>query len=53
MTTGQAFLDKDTFHYREVVTNPDTGQWFVLHGHGVFHDIKATQVGGPSTSSSA
>ncbi len=44
--TGQAFLVKDTFHFRDVVTNPDTGQWFVVRGHGLFHDIKATQVEG-------
>ena len=44
--TGEAFLVKDTFHYRDVLTNPDTGQWFVIRGHGLFHDIKATQVEG-------
>ena len=43
---GQAFLVKDTFHYRDVLTNPDTGQWFVATGHGTFHDIKATLVEG-------
>jgi hypothetical protein len=45
-TTGQAFLVKDAFHYREVVTNPDTGQWFVIRAHGLFHEIRATQVEG-------
>ena len=44
--TGQAFLVKDTFHFRDVATNPDTGRWFVVRGHGLFHDIKATQVEG-------
>ena len=44
--SGQAFLIKDTFHYRDVATNPDTGQWFVVRGHGTFHDIKATLVEG-------
>ena len=44
--TGQAFLAKDTFHFRDVVTNPDTGQSFVVRGHGLFHDIKATLVEG-------
>ena len=45
-STGQAFLEKDAYHYREVVTNPDTGQWFVIRAHGVYHEIKATQVEG-------
>ena len=44
--TGQAFLDTDILHFRNVLTNPDTGQWFVVRGHGLFHDIKATQVEG-------
>ena len=37
---------KDVFHYREVWTNPDTGQWFVIRGHGLFREIRATQVEG-------
>jgi len=45
-TTGQAFLVKDKFWYRDVVTNPDTGGWFVVRGNGLFHDIQATQVEG-------
>jgi hypothetical protein len=45
-TTGQAFLGVDAFHFREVVTNPDTGQWFVIRAHGQFHEIRATQVEG-------
>ena len=45
-TTGQAFLEKDAYHYREVVTNPDTGQWFVIRAHGLYHEIRATQVEG-------
>lgn len=44
--TGQAFLVKDKFWYRDVVTNPDTGKWFVVRGNGLFHEIKATQVSG-------
>jgi hypothetical protein len=43
---GQAFLVKDTFFFRDVLTNPDTGKWFVIRGHGVFHEIKATLVSG-------
>ena len=44
--TGQAFLDKNAFHFRDVHTNPDTGQWFVVRGHGLYHDIRATRVEG-------
>jgi hypothetical protein len=44
--TGQAFLDTDILHFRNVLTNPDTGQWFVVRGHRLFHDIRATQVDG-------
>jgi hypothetical protein len=44
--TGQAFPTTDAFHFRGVNTNPDTGQSFVVSGHGVFHDFTATQVDG-------
>lgn len=44
--TGQLFLAKDTFSFRTVLTNPETGRWFVLHGQGVYHDIQATHVSG-------
>jgi hypothetical protein len=44
--TGQAFLVKDKFWYRDVVTNPETGRWFVVQGNGLFHEIKATQISG-------
>ena len=44
--TGQAFLDKNAYHFSDVHTNPDTGQWFVVRGHGLFHDIRATRVEG-------
>jgi len=43
---GQAFLVKDTFSFRDVVTNPETGEWFVIRGHGLFHEVQATQVSG-------
>jgi hypothetical protein len=43
---GEAFLVKDTFSYRDVLTNPETGQWFVQRGKGLFHEIKATLIGG-------
>ena len=44
--TGQAFLEKNNNFFRDVLTNPDTGKWFVVTGHALFHDIKATQVDG-------
>lgn len=43
---GQAFLIKDKFWYREVLTNPDTGKWFVIRGNTLFHEIQGTQVSG-------
>jgi hypothetical protein len=44
--TGQAFPTTDALHFRGVNTNPDTGQWFVVSAHGVFHDFTATPVDG-------
>ncbi|WP_446219964.1 carboxylesterase family protein [Micromonospora sp. IBHARD004] len=41
-----AFFVTDNYSYREVHTNLDTGEWFVLRGNGVFHDIRATRVEG-------
>jgi hypothetical protein len=41
---GEAFLIKDNFSFRDVLTNPDTGGWFVIRGNGLFSEIKATQV---------
>src|SRR5262245_11682520 len=43
---GQAFLALDNYRYRDVVTNPETGKWFVIRANGVFHEIKATLVEG-------
>ena len=43
---GQAFLVKDTFSFRDVLTNPETGKWFVIRGNALFHEIKATHVSG-------
>ncbi len=44
--TGQAFLEVSNLAYRDVLTNPETGKWFVQRGKRLFHDIKATQVDG-------
>jgi hypothetical protein len=43
---GEAFYARDTFSFREVLTNRETGEWFVVRGHGVFNEIKATLVSG-------
>ena len=43
---GEAFYLKDNFSFRDVLTNPETGEWFVIRGNGLFSEIKATQVKG-------
>jgi hypothetical protein len=43
---GEAFYGKDNFAYRDVYTNPETREWFVIRGNGLFSEIKATQVSG-------
>lgn len=43
---GQAFYAKDKFWYREILTNRDTGMWFVVRGNGLFNEVRATQVEG-------
>ena len=43
---GQAFLARDTFSYRDVYTNRDTGEWFVIRGHATFHEVEGTLVEG-------
>jgi hypothetical protein len=43
---GEAFLVKDKFWYRDVLTNRDTGEWFVIRGNGLFHEIRATLIEG-------
>lgn len=39
-----AYYVRETFSYREVLTNPDTGEWFVLRGNGTANDVKATRI---------
>lgn len=41
-----AFLLSNVFTYREVVTNPDTGNWLVFRGNGNFREVTATHVEG-------
>ncbi len=44
--TDSAFFLRDQFSYRDVVTNLETGGWFVLRGTGVFNEVKAVRVSG-------
>ena len=44
--TASAFFILDRFTYRDVVTNLETGEWFVLRGSGVFNEVKAKRVSG-------
>jgi hypothetical protein len=34
------------FAYSETWTNQETGEWFVIRGHGVFNEVEATRVEG-------
>ena len=43
---GEAFLVKDSYTFRDVLTNPDTGQWFVISGRATVKEISATHVDG-------
>jgi hypothetical protein len=44
--TASAFFAHVRFSYRETHTNTETGEWFVVRGHGVFNEVKATRVSG-------
>ena len=41
-----AFLVHVTYQYTDTFTNPATGEFLIVEGHAVFHDIKATRVEG-------
>jgi len=43
---GQAFLDLNRQSFREVHTNTETGNWFVVRGNALYHEIRGTQVEG-------
>ena len=43
---GQAFLSSDNYSFRDVLTNADTGKWFVIRGNGIYHETTATLVSG-------
>ncbi len=44
--TATAFFLRDRFNYREVHTNVETGEWFVIRGRGLFNEVKARRVEG-------
>lgn len=41
-----AFPVLNRFRWRETWTNPATGEWFLIRGHGTFNEVKAEQVEG-------
>lgn len=43
---GEAFLVRDNYKYRDVLTNRETGEYFVISGHAVFKELNATHVDG-------
>lgn len=43
---GEAFLQQLNITFRDVWTNTETGRYFVLRGHSVFKELKATRVDG-------
>jgi len=42
----EAFLLRDTYQFRDVITNRATGKWFVLRGNVNFHEISYRHIGG-------
>ena len=45
-TNGQFFYFQDNYQYREVITNPATGEFVVVRGNGIFKELQARQVEG-------
>jgi hypothetical protein len=44
--TASFFFFQATFSYREVHTNTETGEWFVVRGRAVINEVKARRVEG-------
>lgn len=44
--TATAFFQRVTVSFREIHTNTDTGEWFLIRGHEVFNEVKARRVEG-------
>lgn len=45
-TDGQFFYFQNNYQYRDVITNPDTGEFVVVRGNGIFKEVRARQVEG-------
>jgi hypothetical protein len=45
-TDGQFFFFQDNYQYRDVITNPATGEFVVVRGNGIFKEIQPRQVEG-------
>jgi hypothetical protein len=43
---GQAFLGHDNYQFRDVLTNPETGAFMVVHGRGLVKEFTARHVDG-------
>lgn len=43
---GQAFLQHLNITYRDIVTNTETGRSFVIRGHSLINEVRATHVDG-------
>jgi hypothetical protein len=43
---SQTFLVHDNFKFRDVLTNPETGAFIVVRGHGLFREFTARHIGG-------
>ena len=43
---GQAFLGHDNYQFRNVLTNPETGAFMVVHGRGLVKEFTARHVEG-------
>lgn len=43
---GQAYLGQENIRFREVLTNPATGEWFVIHGVSLFKEVSGRQIDG-------
>jgi hypothetical protein len=43
---GQFFYFQDNYQYRDVITNPATGEFVVVRGDGIFKEVQARQVEG-------
>lgn len=44
-TNGQFFYFSDNYSFREVITNPANGKWFVVRGNGIVKESQARMTG--------